>query len=45
MVYGWGVCALYYMIHKEKNVKKQVFCLLVSWLFLQWASNVLRSLL
>lgn len=33
MVYGWGVCALYYMIHKEKNVKKQVFCLLVSWLF------------
>ena len=33
MVYGWGVCALYYMIHEEKNVKKQVFCLLVSWLF------------
>ena len=33
MVYGWGVCALYYIIHKEKNVKKQVFCLLVSWLF------------
>ncbi len=33
MVYGWGVCAVYYLIHKEKNWKTQVFCLTVSWLF------------
>lgn len=33
MVYGWGVCAVYYLIHKEKNWKIQIFCLAVSWLF------------
>ena len=33
MVYGWGVCVLYYAIHKERNHKLQVFSLLVSTLF------------
>ena len=33
MVYGWGVCAIYYLIHKEKNWKIQIFCLVVSWIF------------
>ena len=33
MVYGWGVCAIYYLIHKEKNWRIQIFCLAASWLF------------
>lgn len=33
MVYGWGVCVIYYLIHKEKKWQDQVLCLGVSVLY------------
>lgn len=33
MVYGWGVCVIYYMVHKEKNWRHQLLYLGISGLF------------
>ena len=33
MVYGWGVCVIFYFVHKEKHKVRRFFCLLVSLLY------------
>ena len=40
MVYGWGVCAVYYLIHKEKKLEDSDFLSCCELAFLQWDSSV-----